>query len=185
MKTLLTLTQQDIAPDNQPLDTGEFRTREAARAVVLGSDNSIYLLNVTKQSYHKLPGGGLEGDESPEEALARELLEEIGCCAEMIAELGKVVEYRDYDDGGIVQTSYCYLVRQTGIQVNSNLDEHELAKGMHEVKVASIDDAIAMLSEDVPKDTEGKFIQKRDIVILQAAKEALVQNKKTGAYRES
>jgi 8-oxo-dGTP diphosphatase len=173
MKTILTITEQDINPSAPSVDTSQFRERAAARAVLEDAAGHIYLLNVSKHGYHKLPGGGIDEGESTEQALQRELLEEVGCSAQIIAELGSVVEFRYYDDDGLRQTSYCYLAKQIGEQQASALEEGELDEGMFEVKVKDIDAAIELLSNDTPDNVEGKFIQKRDLYILQAAKAAM------------
>ena len=173
MKNLLTIKEQDIVSGSPNIDVSDFRKRGAARAVLLDSSNQVYLMNVSLHSYHKLPGGGIDEGESIIQALERELLEEVGCKAEIVAELGTVVEYRNYDDGGLEQTSYCYLARQTGDQVASALEDGELAEGMIEVKAKNIDEAITLLTNDKPDNLEGKFIQKRDLAFLKAAKEQL------------
>lgn len=173
MRNILTIKEQDIVPDSPVVDTSTFRKRGAARAVLLDDSGLVYLLNVSKHGYHKLPGGGIDEGEDIQQALGRELMEEVGCKAEIVAELGTVIEYRNYDDGGLEQTSYCYLAKQAGEQVASALEEGELAEGMVEVKAESIDDAIALLSQDKPDNPEGQFIQKRDLAFLQAAKEQL------------
>jgi 8-oxo-dGTP diphosphatase len=170
MKNLLTIKEQDFMPDSPAVDTTAFRKRGAARAVLLDDKGQVYLLNVSKHGYHKLPGGGIDEGEDIKQAMERELMEEVGCKAEVVAELGTVIEYRNYDDGGLEQTSYCYLAKQVGEQVASALEEGELAEGMFEVKAKSIDDAIALLSQDKPDNLEGRFIQKRDLAFLQAAK---------------
>lgn len=171
MKNILTIKEQDILPDSPAVDASAFRKRGAARAVLLDDSGQVYLLNVSRHGYHKLPGGGIDEGEDIKQALERELMEEVGCKAEIMAELGTVIEYRNYDDGGLEQTSYCYLAKQVGEQVASALEEGELAEGMFEVKAKSIDDAIVMLQQDKPDNLEGKFIQKRDITFLQAAKD--------------
>lgn len=173
MKLLLTINQQDVKPDTPVIDTSNFKEREAARAVLLDSNDEVYLLNVSKHNYHKLPGGGIDEGEEIKQALERELLEEVGCKAEITAELGIIVEYRDYEDGGLKQTSYCYLAKQVGDQTTSALEEGELDEGMFEVKAKGIDEAITLLTNDKPDNLEGKFIQRRDITFLKAAKEQL------------
>lgn len=160
-------------PESPVVDTSTFRKRDAARAVLLDDQGRVYLLNVSKHGYHKLPGGGIDDGEDIQQGLERELMEEVGCKAEVTVELGTVIEYRDYDDGGLEQTSYCYLAKQVGQQVESALEEGELAEEMFEVKVKSIDDAITLLSQDKPDNLEGKFIQKRDLAFLKSAKEQL------------
>lgn len=174
MKLLLTIKEQDINPESPNVDVSAFRARGASRAVLLDKDGQVYLLNVSKHGYHKLPGGGIDEGEEIIQALERELLEEVGCKAEIVAELGTVIEYRNYDDGGLKQTSYCYLAKQVGDQTDSALEEGELEEGMFEVKAKSIDEAITLLTNDKPDNLEGRFIQKRDITFLNAAKEANV-----------
>lgn len=171
MNNILTINAQDFLPDSPQVDTSSFKKREAARAVLLDSNDQVYLLNVSLHGYHKLPGGGIDEGENTVQALERELLEEVGCKAEIVAELGTIIEYRNYEDGGLEQTSYCYLAKQIEEQVASALEEGEIAEGMFEVKAKSIDEAIALLTSDKPDNLEGRFIQKRDLAFLQAAKE--------------
>lgn len=170
MNLLLTIREQDFDPSAPQKDGSHSRERSAARAVLLDPEGQVYLLNVSKHGYHKLPGGGVDEGEDIMQALERELIEEVGCKAEIIAELGFLVEFRDYEDGGLKQTSYCYLAKQSGQQEASALEEGELEEGMFEVKAKSIDEAIALLESDKPDNLEGKFIQKRDLCFLNAAK---------------
>lgn len=180
MKTLLTINEQDVDPNTDAKDTSQFREREAARAVLADKAGQIYLLNVSNHGYHKLPGGGIDEGENVKQALGRELMEEVGCEAKIDAELGIIVEFRNYDGNGLKQMSYCYLATQTGEQQESALEEGELEEGMFEVKAKNIDEAIELLSGDKPDNLEGKFIQKRDLCFLQAAKAAMQTNQAQG-----
>lgn len=173
VRNLLTIKQSDIDPDSPLTDVTNFRKRSAARAVLLDKYGRVYLLNVSKHGYHKLPGGGIDEGEEIIEAMERELLEEVGCRAEILAELGTVIEYRDYYWGGLRQISYCFLAKQVGEQKESALEEGELRQGMFEVRAKDIDDAIRLLQEDKPDNFEGKFIQKRDLCFLMAARKQL------------
>ncbi len=175
MKTLLTLDMKGIIPGSPDqgkpeVDASNYKIREAARAVLLDESGQVYLLYVGKHGYHKLPGGGIDEGETIIQALERELMEEVGCRAEIIAELGSVLEYRRYDDGGLKQTSYCYLAKQVGEQVEASLESGEIEEGLTEVKASSIDDAIALLEKDEPDNLEGKFIQERDLIFLREAR---------------
>ena len=170
MKQLLTIKQQDFDAESPTIDASTFNEREAARAVLLDKDGQVYLLNVSVHGYYKLPGGGIDAGETVEAAMRRELLEEVGCEAEIIAELGIIVEFRDFEQ--LKQTSYCYLAKQTGKQRPSTLEEGELEEGMYEVKAKSLDDAITLLERDAPDNIEGRFIQRRDLCFLKAAKAA-------------
>lgn len=170
MKTLITLRPRDFSTDSAQDDFSGFSKRTAARAVLLNEQGEVYLLNVSKHGYHKLPGGGVDEGEDIEQALARELLEEVGCRAEVLAELGKTVEYRVYDDGGLEQVSFTYLARQVGDQVAAALEEGEIEEGMFEVRAPNIEAAIELLHRDAPDNLEGRYIQKRDMSILEEAK---------------
>jgi 8-oxo-dGTP diphosphatase len=97
MNLLLAIEEKDFVPESTKAVVSDYRTREAARAVMLDDSKQVYLMHVSLHGYHKLPGGGIDEGENVESALARELLEEVGCKAEIISELGEIVEYRDYE----------------------------------------------------------------------------------------
>lgn len=87
--------------------------RFAARAIIIDSSGRI-AMQQDRNGEYKLPGGGLEGDESPTEALCREVLEETGMTVipESIRELGVIIERRRdvYDPAMRYEAySYCYL----------------------------------------------------------------------------
>jgi 8-oxo-dGTP diphosphatase len=71
-----------------------YKIRQAVRGVVFGSDNKIALINFNKKNFYTLPGGGIENSETPESAIIRECVEEIGCKTEVVEYLGKVTEIR-------------------------------------------------------------------------------------------
>lgn len=172
MKKLGIITLQDFDPAGSGAFAEDFGVREAARAVLLNKLGEVYLMKVQLHGYHKLPGGGVDEGEGKTEALARELLEEVGCRAKIIDEIGTVIEYRTtpwYGLERMKQISYCYLARQVGEQIASELEEAEIAEQLVEVKATSIQHAIHLLSNDKPDDVDGKFIQKRDLLFLQAA----------------
>ena len=93
--------------------------RQVARAVLLDLDDNILLVRYVRRedsldhpdSYWVPPGGALEGDESPQMALAREIEEETG----LSPEIGPLIWERDvhFDFMGemISQFERFYLVR--------------------------------------------------------------------------
>lgn len=174
MKLLTTIHNQDFLPDVPAVDVDNFREREAVRAVLISDGGEVILLNATKHKYYKLPGGGIDKNEGIEVALARELMEEVGCKAKIIAELGMIIEYRD--NMRLKQISYCYLAKQLGEQVESALEADEIEEGLQEARASSIDEAIKLFEDDTPDNIEGKFIQKRDLHFLKTAKLYLSQS---------
>lgn len=170
MKTLLTIHEQDVNPEVPVVDTSSFRKRQAARAVVTDSQGRVALLHVGLHNYHKLPGGGIEEGEGIQTALARELMEEIGCEVEVAGEIGKVAEYRDQAE--LAQVSYCFTANQVGEECQPSFDEHEKEHQFSIVWANDINDAIRLLEGDKSIDYGSKFMRKRDLAILKAAREA-------------
>lgn len=168
MKVLATIYETDINPQAVNADPAEFKERRAARAVVLDESGRVALLKVNKHIFHKLPGGGVETGEGILEALERELLEEIGCKGEVIAELGQIIEYRD--QWQLRQSSDCFLVKKVGEQLDSNFDDGELDDDFEMLWAENIDQAISLLEHDQTSNYDGKFINKRDLLLLRAAK---------------
>jgi len=75
--------------------SGELRLRRAARAVVLDPDDRVLLVRFEfpARAVWAAPGGGLDGDETHEQAIVRELAEEVGLEAPV---LGPVVWERTH-----------------------------------------------------------------------------------------
>lgn len=168
MKNILTIYEQDIIAEAPVVDAASFRKREAARAVVYDDAGKVALLHVGLNNYHKLPGGGVDEGEDLSAALERELLEEIGCRAKVTGEVGVTVEYRDQFK--LEQTSYCFTALQVGDKGSPNFTDEELSEQFSIVWVDDIDSAITLLEQDKPTNYEGKFIQKRDLALLRAAR---------------
>lgn len=124
---------------------------------------------VSKLGYYKIPGGGIEKDETRIEACKRELYEETGCEIKITSELGSVEEYRS--EFNFFQTSYCYLGKVVK-KGTPHFGPGEIADGMTLVWL-SLDDAIAKVKGSNTDDYESKFIQERDLKLLEEAKRTL------------
>ena len=74
-----------------------YTDREAAYAVILDADRRAAVVHGRSGLF--LPGGGIEVDESPEEALLRESLEECGRSLEIIGTIGQAIQYCHGDRG--------------------------------------------------------------------------------------
>lgn len=71
MRLLFSLDRQDYA------DCTYTFVRNSARSIILRS-GKVAMVHSLKQDYYKFPGGGIEKDESPVEAMIRETREEAG-----------------------------------------------------------------------------------------------------------
>ncbi len=167
MKLLAEIFDQDINPDAPKVDPKGFRIRRAARAVVTDKDGKVALLHVGRHGYHKLPGGGIDEGEDIPTALERELMEEIGCKAEVTGEVGTITEQRNQFE--MLQTSYCFTATVLGQKGEPDFTEREINNQFSIIWADSLDSAIQLLETDTPDDYEGKFIQLRDLTLLKAA----------------
>lgn len=164
--TMNLLTTIDDSKDSSPKD---LQQRTASRAVLFDEQKRVPLLYVAKHAYHKLPGGGIDEGEEPSEALIREILEEVGARIKVTGEVGEIIEVRS--EFNLHQTSYCYTgdITEKG---TPNFTEKELEQGF-EVHWMSLEEAINTVESDIPKNYEGKFIQKRDLFFLKKTKELI------------
>lgn len=167
MKLLLEINGNDVGLTEKESYSLSYNLRKAARAVVFNDKNEIALLFVSKDNYHKLPGGGLEVGEDIKTALEREVLEEAGSRIEVMNEIGLTIEYRNMIKQ--LQISYCFIAKSIGELSDPKFDKGELADGFQPLWV-DIDKAILLLSNDKSDVYNGKFIQKRDLAILKEAK---------------
>jgi 8-oxo-dGTP diphosphatase len=170
MNILGTITDQDIDPAAPEVDRSSYFHRHAARAIVLDGAK-IALLKASKHGYYKLPGGGMEGDEDPVDAVRREAQEEIGCDIDVIAEVGKTEEYRDKLQ--FHQSSYCYVAAVSGDPGEPSYTAHELDEGFQVVWAETADEALELVQSAEPNDYAAKFIQLRDSILLSMAIELL------------
>ena len=74
-----------------------YSEREAAYAVILDADRRAAVVRARSGLF--LPGGGIEADESPTEALRRESLEECGRPLEILRPIGRAIQYCYGEEG--------------------------------------------------------------------------------------
>jgi len=144
-------------------DPNSFKVRVASRGLLLHK-NTVALLHVAKNNYHKLPGGGVEAGETKQQAFLREILEETGCHSQIIDHGGITLEHRYRWD--LIQMSYIYLAEVVGEPGTPNFDSWEIDDGFS-LRWIPITKLKQSFNEDDLTDYEVKFIHQRDTQIIQ------------------
>lgn len=169
-KTLITeIFDTNFDPKHQMSNLDKYWIRRASRGLLI-HDGKIALLNVTKFTYHKLPGGGVEANESTSDAFKRELMEEVGCDCQILDQAGITIEWRDQYK--LCQISYVFLAKVVGEPGQNNLEQGEIDEGF-ELEWVSLENLDKTLRNDRPSNYEGNFISARDKSIVAFYKEKL------------
>ncbi len=153
-------------------DKKKIISRQAVRAVILKSD-SVFMIHNNKGDY-KFPGGGIDANEKPIEALKREVQEETGrFITKIVQKLGEVNERSmdKYDANAIFEhISHYYLCEIADKQGLQQLDEYEWELNFHPVWVAldrAIEQNECLLQNNT---TENNHWVCRETAVLKALK---------------
>ena len=103
--------------------------RNSARSIII-RDGKVAMVHSLKYDYYKFPGGGIEREEDPVEAMIRETREEAGLVVipESIREYGLVhrIQKSDSDPTEVfVQDNYYYLCDAEDAAAPQDLDDYE------------------------------------------------------------
>lgn len=130
MKRLLTMDLEDYTDDMPVFE------KHTVRAIIMREGKiSMQLSGIGE---YKIPGGGVEGDESHTVALLREVREETGLIVipASIEEIGEILELRQdvfHKGTKYVCHSYFYFCDVEEETVETQMTASELAKGFHPV----------------------------------------------------
>lgn len=133
MRLLFAMDQKDYQ------DCTYTYVRNSARSIII-TDGKVAMVHSAKYDYYKFPGGGIEANEHPIDALLRETLEEVGLqvLRHTVEEYGyvhrKLRSIQDPDQC-FVQDNFYYICQVDGQVLPKNLDSYESDEGYHLVYV--------------------------------------------------
>jgi ADP-ribose pyrophosphatase YjhB (NUDIX family) len=171
MQIIRSITEKDFGRAKHPDDWAIYTDRVGARAVLVNDEGQIALIHVTNRGYYKLPGGGVDEGETIEEALRRELKEEMGAdSVEILSEIGEIDEYREAWSKKSIH--HCFLVRLDGQIGVSEQTEKELEHGYKTIWAKDIDAAIKLVDSGKPQGYGQDFERLRELTFLQYVKDS-------------
>ena len=170
MNLICKLTDNDIGEQYIELENPKLRL--GARGIVVRNDGKIAIFNKANKNEYKLPGGGIENDEAPEEAFKREVLEETGCIVEIIGKLGITEEYKSQTNFKQISNIFVGKVIQDTKQLNvTQKEKDEGARVLWETPQKALELITDCFGKLVKSDYESvyatKFVVLRDRKILE------------------
>ncbi len=164
--------------DDQFEDHGFNHVREVVRAIVFNEENKLCLNHLLfddmfgHRDYFELPGGGLDINESPEDGLKREILEEVGVHIKDISQIGEVTDF--YNLIKRKNHNMFFIAYKDGNKEALQLEPYEQEFIDRQVWV-DIDEAIRLYEETV--DTPiSILVKRRELPILKECRK-LLQNR--------
>lgn len=160
--------------DDQYMFKGVTHTREIARAILIDEHNNVCLEKLKDddgfgpRDYYETPGGGIKKGESHEDALHREIEEEVGYKCEVLKHIADVEDY--YNLIFRKNINHFYLVRRKE-KVEQRLEEDEKIR-IEKIIWVPIDEAIS-LYERMQNVLVGKIVKQRELPILKMAKQMI------------
>lgn len=116
--------------------------RPTVKVVIRNSDNEVLILN-----NGLLPGGGVDAGESDDEAITRELREELGVTVEGVQEIGTIIQYRNFLGKRYVIHGYEATLETAGGMMDPQ-DEGEVS---FVVQWLTLEDAIAYVTSSIER----------------------------------
>lgn len=172
MKKLFTIDLKDYNPD------GEKFYRPSVRGIILDDKNNIAMIYSKKYHFYKFPGGGIEGNETHLDTLAREIKEETGMTLipETAKEFGEVLKIQKGDEVGEntihIQQNFYYTCR-----VEDKIGEQDLDDGEKDLdfvlEFVPVEKAIQTNAAFESNDPFKKQMAEREKRVLEIIKETL------------
>lgn len=152
--------------------------REIVRAIVFDEEKNFYFVRIHrddsfgKATLIETSGGGVEKGENLEEAIKRELKEELGAEVEILREIGIVSDYYNHVHRHNINHYFLCKVRSFG---EKNLMPYEIRDFRMETLKLSYEEAIKEY-EKCSNTKLGRLIAQREVPVLEEAERMLLIN---------
>lgn len=136
MKTLAIIREHEVFTDRIPVTDESYSCeRRAVRVFLFDENENVAVLyyppcETRVKGEYLLIGGGIENNETFEEALHREVREEAGCMIHSIEEIGHIKQYGIGSENKRIQDEYFYKAYIKGDKGVPNFDEREQRDGV-------------------------------------------------------
>ena len=149
--------------------------RPSVRGIIFDSQGRVAMIYSKKKHFYKFPGGGVEGNESHLETLAREIKEETGMTliSKSVREFGEVLKIQKGNEGGKnvihVQENFYYIC-EVGSEIGNQELEDDEKQLDYVLRFVPIEEAIATNAAFKSKNVFLEQIAKRDKTVLEIIK---------------
>ncbi len=143
------------------------------RGVLYDHNGNLALMKIENTEYYKLPGGRIEITETPEQAFIREINEQTGYNAEIIAYLGWIEEHKLKKK--LCTVSHCFAARITDDKCDDDVLENAQKRLGFKLEWIESSKAMEMFTrfDSEQKDYQINFTVKRELLIMQKAETAI------------
>lgn len=162
---LANITDEYLGLSKRPLSATK-SIRVGARAILFDDDGRVALVYEHTYDHYKLPGGNIEHNETVEQAVQREVMEEVGCKMKNLQYLGVVYSHlKKYNE----DCWQHYFMAQVDGEIGESkwVDEEEL-HGCSIVWCANIDEAISKVQLGTSEEYVHLFERARELAGLRA-----------------
>ena len=163
MKLLEEISEATLGLGESEQFREQYELRKSARAILLKEDGTMAVQYLENYTFHKLPGGGFNQGETVEEALRREIKEEVGCALKIEWPIGMAIEYRNKYK--MIHISYCFAAAVDGPIGETTLEQAEIDEGMKTIWITP-EEMLERVQRDKPSKFEGHFILRREEAFL-------------------
>ena len=164
MKILAEISEKSLGLGEAEKLGEKYELRKSARAILLNEEGEMATQYLNTYTYHKLPGGGVDPGETIEEALKREVLEEVGCYCKITQPIGITIEYRNKYN--LLHISYAFAAKVVGEVGEPALEEGEIEEGQETLWIPP-KEVLEKMKNDKPQKFEGHFILEREMSFLE------------------